>query len=174
MIIIIAQIIGYLAMLTSFLSFQMRTHRSIMLVQVITAILFAVHFLMLGKTTGCILNAAAIIRDIIFMYQDKSKFCAWRGWTVIFCIVMVVLGGVSWVTGDGFYAIFFTVAMVFNTISMSVHNPQNVRKIILIACPLAFTYDLLTKSQGGMVNEVLAACSAVIGLIRYRNKDTSK
>ncbi len=54
---IIGQGVGILAMLASVVSFQMRTHKSIMLVQILTAILFSAHFGLLGGETACVLNA---------------------------------------------------------------------------------------------------------------------
>ena len=167
----IGQGVGILAMLASVVSFQMRTHRSIMLVQILTAILFSVHFGLLGGETACVLNAVAVVRNVIFLFQNDSRFCSWRGWTVIFSGVMVLFGALSW---EGWVSIFFVVSMIFNTISLSMSNPQSVRRVILISSPLSLIYNILTLSIGGIINEVLAECSAIVGLIRYRNTDKQK
>ncbi len=164
---LIGQGVGILAMLASVVSFQMRTHKSIMIVQIVTAILFSVHFGLLGADTACVLNAVAVVRNFIFLFQNDSRFCAWRGWTVLFSGVMVLFGALSW---EGWVSILFIVSMIFNTISLSMSNPQNVRRVLLISSPLSLIYNVLTRSIGGIVNEILAECSAIVGLIRYRKK----
>lgn len=161
----IGQGVGILAMIASVMSFQMRTHKSIMIVQIITAILFSVHFGLLGGETACVLNAVAVVRNVIFLHQNDNRFCAWRGWTVIFCGVMALFGALSW---EGRISIIFIVSMIFNTVSLSMSDPQSVRRVILISSPLSLVYNILTGSIGGIINEILAECSAIVGLIRYR------
>jgi len=165
---IVAQVLGFMAMASSALTFQMRTYKRLMLMQMLTAVLFGVHFFMLDTTTGVLLNAVAIVRNSVFLNRDK-KFFSYNWWTVLFAVAMVVVavffGWEGWQSG------LFAAAMVCNTISFSMRKPQNVRKLILLCAPLALVYDIVSGSVGGICNEIMAMVSAVVGLIRYKNKE---
>ncbi len=161
---IAAQAVGILAMAASIASFQFSTQKKILIVQIITAILFAIHFGMLGAITGAGMNVAAIIRNIVFYHRDK-KFFSGKIWIVIFAFVNVIVGIISW---QGIISLLMIFGMVFNTISLSCTDPQKVRGVMLVASPMILLYSIFSKSIGGTVNEIFSEISMIIGVIRYR------
>ena len=54
----IAQIIGFIALIFAMVSYQMKTQKGIVLIQIVSCAFFAVHFLMLGAFTGGLTAAA--------------------------------------------------------------------------------------------------------------------
>ena len=70
---IIAQIIGIFGMLLSVLSYQQKGKARILTFQLLGSALFVVNFFMLGAFSGAILNLVAIIRALIFIYEDKIR-----------------------------------------------------------------------------------------------------
>ena len=162
-----AQIVGVCALISSTLSFQLKTRKQILIAQIITVVLFSVHFAMLGAVTGAAMNATSIVRNVIFYNRDK-KFFSGNIWVAIFIAVNVIAGIIFW---EDWTSLLCIAAMVVNTVSMSMKNPQHVRAVMLASSPFFLVYSVLTCSVGGTVNELIAEVSGIISLIRYRRKE---
>lgn len=164
---IIAQIIGFVAMILSVTSFQMKTKKQIIIMQCLTGIVFATHYFMLPDGTGlagAAVNLVAIVRNIVFYFNYKPIFRS-KLWVVLFGILM---GGSAIVSRPEPISIFMCIAMVFNTLSIAAEKPENVRKIILISSPFAFVYNIYVGSLGGIVNETLVEIITAITFCRER------
>lgn len=160
---ILTQIIGIAAMAASVYSFQLNKHKHIMIVQIIATALFGMQYYLLGAFTGAMLDAVGVVRDIVFYNKDK-KWASGNVWTVVFSLMMVVFGIVTY---QGVASIFMIVSMVFNTITFSFTKPKLVRRTILIASPFMLVYNILTGSIGGIINEIFAEISSVVGMFRH-------
>lgn len=73
MIDLIAQIAGYLAMATIFLSFQIKNPKGTVVVMGIATALFSLHFGLIGAVVGCTLNLLNVLRTIIIITTDRHK-----------------------------------------------------------------------------------------------------
>ncbi len=69
----IALIIGFIAMATVVLSFQVKDPRGTLWVMAAATGLFAIHFGLLGAVTGCILNVLNVLRNVVILYTDPQK-----------------------------------------------------------------------------------------------------
>ena len=70
---IVAQVVGIFAMLFNILSYQCKQQKGVIFMQLIGGLLFAVNFLLLGAAVGGILNIIAVLRAVLFMFEDKLK-----------------------------------------------------------------------------------------------------
>lgn len=169
---ILTQIIGIAAMIASVYSFQLNKHKHIMIVQIVATALFGIQYYLLGAFTGAMLDAVGVVRDIVFYNKDK-KWASSNIWTVVFALLMVAFGIITY---QGWVSIFMIISMVLNTITFSFIKPKLVRRTILIASPFMLVYNILTGSVGGIINEVFAEISSVVGMFRHdiKKKDVSK
>lgn len=159
----LAQFVGICAMLASVLSFQLSTRKKIIKAQIVTVILFSLHFLMLGAYTGAAMNTTSLVRNIVFLNKDK-RFFNGTIWIGIFVFVNIVTGVIFW---QNWISVFCIAGMIINTISLSLKDPQKVRKVMLISSPFVLLYSIFTFSIGGVINEVFSEISAIYALIRY-------
>ena len=162
-----AQLVGIAATVFSILSFQCSTRKKILIMQLITTILFCVHYLMLGAFTGATLNAVSIVRNIIFYNNDK-KFFSGKKWIVIFVLINIGAGALTW---QSWSSLLFIIGMVLNTISLSLTASQQVRWVMLMSSPFVLVYSFLTGSIGGVVNELCSEVSMITALVRYRKEN---
>lgn len=167
---IIIQVIGIAAMIGSVYSFQLNKHKHIMIAQIIATALFGIQYYLLGAFTGVALDAVGVIRDIVFYNKDK-KWASGNIWTVIFALMMVTVGIITY---QNYISLFMITAMVLNTISFSFTKSKMVRRTILIASPFLLVYNILTGSLGGIINEIFAEISSVIGMLRHDIKRNKK
>ena len=169
-LILIAQLIGLVAVTLSFITYQMKSNRGIMIMLSLATVLFCIHYSILGATTGLLLNAFSIVRNICFCFKDK-KLLSSKALPVILAAIMAFLSVFTW---EGYYSAFFVVGITLNTLAMGYFTPQGLRKSILLTSGLIFIYNALipgNPSVGGMINETVAIVSSFVGIIRYRKQN---
>ncbi len=160
--IIIGQAFSIVGMITGFVSFQMKTAKGILLFQIITAMVFAAHYFLIGAPTAIALNLLAVLQCICYYIRNKrnskSLFLP-----IFFSVVVLVTGILTW---DNWYSGLITLGVLVNAVAFSLSNPQTIRKLTLIKSPLCLGYNCCVWSTGGIVFEVAVLTSAIIGIIR--------
>lgn len=162
--VIVGQMMGLVAVILGFVSFQMRTQKQLLVVQTATTIAFCIHYYLIGATSGLMLNLLGIARNLAYYHKDKPLFSG-KKCPVFFTIVMGVVGLISW---QDYYSVFVVLGLVINTYCLSFANPQHIRCSILISSPLVLIYDAFVLSVGGVIYESVVIVSSIIGMIRYR------
>lgn len=164
----LAQAIGIVAMILSALSFQMSTKKKIIIMQTLTAIVFTLHYFMLGNAAAAaVVNLIAIVRNVVVYYKEKLPLGG-RFWVGFFCVVMAVA---AYLSNPVPISLLMSVGIIFNTLALATKKPVNTRKIILVSSPFMLAYNILVFSIGGIINEVLVEILTVITLIRESKKD---
>ncbi len=160
---IVAQIIGILALACAVISFQQKTHKFILVFQLIATALFVVHYALLGAYTGAILNGIAMLRSVVFINKDK----AWArniAWLIAFCVVSIGTGFLTW---DGSVISMLPVlGMLFTTVAFWIKNPKYVRMTAFPSSPLWLVYNIRCEAFGGAITEVINMISIIIAMIR--------
>ncbi len=166
---IAGQIISIVAVIVSFITYQMKSKRGIMVMLSVATGISCIAYALLGGTVALVLNLVSIVRNICYCNSDK-RILSSKAIPVVLALIMGVLSIFTW---EGAHSAFFVVGLMLNTLAMGYFNPQNLRKSILLTSSLILIYNLFIPSIGGTVNEVVAITSAVIGLIRYRKNNTA-
>jgi len=165
----IAQGLGLIAVIITFISFQASSQKRILMLQVISSTIFAIGYFILGEFTGAVINLIAVVRNILF-YNKGNKYIAKLGWGVpiILAVAMVIAEIFAW---TDWYSILFIVGLAVNTICFAVPDAQFMRKSILVTSPLVLVYNIFARSVPGVFNETIALVSSIIGIIRHvKNK----
>lgn len=164
---LVGQLFGGLAVVLGFVTYQVKSAKNIIWVQMATALVFCIHYVLIGAISACALNAVVVVRNLVYANRDKKIFSG-KAVPVIFALIMAIIGFISW---QNTYSLFVIAGQVINTIALSFKNPQNIRKSILISSPLVLIYDVFMCSTGGIIYESIVIISSVIGIIRYRRVD---
>ena len=165
----IAQAIGIVAVAVTFVSYQVKSRGKILFINGIATLLFAVHYLMLKAYPASIINFFGIIRNIVYGFSDRVPLFGKKPVPYLMGAIIVGLGLLSW---TGWESIIITVALMLNTVFMSLKNPQHLRMSLILTCTMVLVYNVIVMSYGGILNEIIAMASATIGLVRYRQKTT--
>ncbi len=168
MYMIIAQAIGIVAMVLSVTSFQMDTKKKIIILQLLTGVVFAIHYFMLPNGAGIaggVVNVLAIIRNLVLVKSNNNRY-----WIAFFCVVM---GMSAIISRPEPISVLMAIAMVFNTLAIAAKTPMGTRKNILISSPFALVYNLVILSIGGIANEALVEIITFITFLKERraNRD---
>lgn len=166
---IAGQIISIITVILSFITYQMKSKRGIMVMLSVATGISCIAYALLGGTVALVLNLVSIARNICYYNSDK-KILSSKAVPVVLALIMGVLSIFTW---EAAYSAFFVVGLILNTLAMGYFNPQNLRKSILLTSSLILIYNLFIPSIGGTINEVVAILSAMIGLIRYKKNNTA-
>ena len=158
----IAQIIGFIALIFAMVSYQMKTQKGIVLIQIVSCAFFAVHFLMLDAFTGALLNLIGAVRSVVFANKDK-KWGKSNWWIVVFSIISVVAIAFTW---EGYISLLPMAGMVLTSIAWGIEKASLVRLISFPSSPLWIIYNLSSRSTAGVLTEVFVMVSIITAMIR--------
>lgn len=174
---IIAQGIGILGMAINVLSFQQKKQRHLIVMQLFGALLFAIHYLLLGLAEGRILigsivNGIGVARAYVFSNKEKfgayNTFWVWlfSGLFVVSYILAFTVFGMEKTAANFIIEFLPIIGMVAATIGFGMKSAKNVRATALINSPSWLIYNIIRRSIGGTLCEVFTLASVVIGIVR--------
>ncbi|MBP9987929.1 MAG: YgjV family protein [Ruminococcus sp.] len=166
-IFIIAQIFGFAAMLTAFITYQLNRHKSIMFVLILVASLWCCHFLCLKEYTAVAMNFINVIRCFVYSKRDKK----WADKKFIPYLFVLLSGILTIITWKNLYSLLPFFGSVFAIFANWQTNPKTLKLLTIPVNICWFTYNLTCSSWAGMINEAITFLSIVISFIRYRIQD---
>ena len=177
---IVAQAIGIVAMLFKIFSFQQKTAKGAITMQLFCAALFSVNFFMLGATIGGMLNVLAVFRAIVF--ASKEKFRAdHKAWLVLFIFLYIASYVLTFTVFKKPFEITSAViellpviAMTADTISFRIGKAAAIRRWGLISSPGWLIYNISSLAVGAIICETISLVSIVIGIIRFDIKKSKE
>lgn len=169
----VAQAIGFLSLVLSLVSFQMKTRTQILIFQCMASLSCAVSLIMLGGIAGGILDVVAFSRTLVFSLADRYRWAKSRLWLPFYTVLIIAVGIITWdPTGIG--TLFAIAGTLFSTVALYQKRERLMRIISLFAGPCWIIYSLIYSSAFGVLNEIIAMTSLIIALIRLRNVDTGR
>ncbi len=169
MVDIITQAVGFCGAGMNFLSFQQNKRSRIIGFQIVAALLFILHYIMLGFTkgadayTGAALNFIGLTRSIVFINNDK-KWAKSPVWLGVFIVVSAVAGILTW---EDWYSFLPPMAMILTTVSYWMKSETKIRLITFPSSPCWLIFNIITGSVAGIVTECIVMSSLIIAIIRY-------
>lgn len=165
MLFILAQICGIIALILTVTAVQFKTKEKIVMCSVFANIVVAIQFFLLNAITGAVVSIINTIRCIIFYYYKKKDMKPSIIILLIFEIIAVVSGIMSW---QNIWSIIPIIVTVIYTYGLWQDNV----KVIRIATGIAgfgwAIYDIIVMAYVGAIQEASQLISAIIALFRNR------
>ncbi len=158
------QIMGWIAALMTFISYQCKEHKKLIVVQTLSSLSICVSYLLLNAWSGMLLNIICILRNFI-IYRKDIKIFSYSFWPYALAVLMGIMGILSW---QGAMSLLIIIALAVNTLFLYFPDIQNLRKSILVTSTMVLIYNVYYTVWGGVINELIAISSSVIGIYRYR------
>ena len=169
MVDVITQGVGFCGAALNFLSFQQNKRSRIIGFQIGAALLFILHYILLGITngadayTGAALNFIGLSRSVVFINNDKmwakSPF-----WLIFFIVVSAISGILTW---ESWYSFLPPLAMILTTVSYWMKDETKIRLITFPSSPCWLIFNIITGSVAGIVTECVVMSSLIIAIVRY-------
>lgn len=159
---IIAEIIGYTAVLGAFILFQQTDRKRLIFCKLILDFLWIVHFVMIGGYTTACTAFISIFRELVFVNCDKPFFKG-RIWLWIFIALYAVTPIFTW---RGICSIFPAMASMGATVSFWVKSVKTTKKIALLVAMGQLVYEIAVNSYAAITNELVTIASILISFFR--------
>lgn len=168
MIFILAQLCGIIALILTVISVQFKTKEKIVMCSVFANIVVAIQFFLLNAITGAIISIINTVRCLIFYYYKKKDMKPSLVVLVLFEIVAIVSGIISW---QNIWSLIPIIVTVVYTYGLWQDNVIVIRITTGIAGLGWSIYDIIVRAYVGAIQEISQFISAIISLIRNKNKN---
>lgn len=161
---LLGQILGIFSFIIFFISYQAKNSKKLLILQTVGTSTLVIHYFLIGADSGFALNIVCIVRNILY-YNKNKGFLACRFIPYLLALAVGFVGALSW---EGPISLIIIIALMVNTVCLSVSNTQFLRKSVVLTCSMLIVYNVCVKSYGGILNESISVISSLIGLYRYR------
>ncbi|MBE6706020.1 MAG: YgjV family protein [Ruminococcaceae bacterium] len=163
---IVIQIIGFIGMFLSIISFQSKSYQKIIWIRVASEFVFAVQYFLLGAYTGMATNLTSCVTNSIYRERIKRGKKT-LGFQIAFGILFAVIGILSW---HGPVSLLVIAAKILSTVANGNSNPKTLRIFNLIINPLWLIYDIIVFSLAGIFSDAFTIISIIIAMVRLDKK----
>ena len=161
----IGQAFGIIATVLCFVMPLFSKKKQILFATALVNVFFALNLLLINVIgTGLIMNCVAVAQTVVSFRHLKKETAVTNTENIVFFLLYVGLGALGF---RGWMDILPIIAAVFNMLAIFQPDEQKTRLLIFLNAGTYFTYYLLLGAAS-MFAELLAAVTAVIGMIRYR------
>jgi hypothetical protein len=173
---IITQAVGFIGLAMNFISYQQNANRRIVGFQILGALFWMIHFIMLGAVvegayTGAALNLIGLFRNVVFVCRPetpqedgKPHWASRKAWLYLFCLMYVIAGIVTY---DSPVSLIPSAAMIFGSIALYLIDPKKTRRFALACSAGWMTYNIFSFSIAGFTSEVFTITSIIIAMFKY-------
>lgn len=160
---IIAQIIGVLAILTFAISPHQKTKKRVLVWETISNIFYALQYLFLGAFSAAATNFIGIIKNLIFyQYTNKDKKIPLP--LLILYITIIIIAGIF--TFNNILSIIPIVLSILVAYGVWQNNLKVYRFIYLISTICWLIYNFIVGAYVGVIGNFIQLFSAIMAIIR--------
>ena len=159
---VIAQIIGFVALIVVVIGMQQRQYGRIVLCKIANAFCSSIHYVLLGGYTGAVINFASCFTNGAYWYRN-SRGKSTLPFQIAFGIMFVGLALLSW---QGYITLFAMSAKLISSVALGIKNPRIIRILNLISNPCWLVYNFYTGSISAVLTDSLVTTSVLIAIIR--------
>ena len=161
---ILAQTVGILAVALFLLSYQLKTRKNIIIVNLTSRILYIIQYLILGAIEGAVLDFSGFI--LSFFARHKDKELALRHFKKIMTVILLSLVILGVYLYENIFSIFAILGIMLEVVALWLTKEKNIRFLSLFAAPSWLVYNLNCRAYGSAVGNVLGIISMGFAMIR--------
>lgn len=160
---IATQVIGFVATALQIGSFQCKSSKRLIFMQLCGNSAFLLHMFMLGAYSGCVNLLISVIRN--FIISNRKPWAYWKGWPRLLIAANIAVTACTW---ESIFSVLPCVAVISLTIGGWSRNGKKIRLAnICVASPAWLIYDIYTGSYSGILTEFISLCSVGLSIFRY-------
>lgn len=173
MLLIISQIIGLSAVALYLLSYQLKKRKQIVFATCLSNALYVLQYLLLGAFSGAIMD---ILSAVASFFAGKKNAPGFKRYTKLIAILnlglITVAGLIIAVVQRDPIELLPIAGALFQAGGLWFEDEQTIRKFGLASAPFWLVYNFISQAYGAALDSVLAICSILIAIARYRKKKT--
>lgn len=144
------------------ISYQQKTHKNILVFQMVSGLLFTAHYVLIGAYTGAVMNLVGAFRSLVYSNRNK-KWASSVIWPVLFSIGFLISGILTW---ENVFSVLPLIAMLMSSIVLWIEQPKINRILSIPTSSCWLIYNIKTESIAGTATEIFVLASIIIGILR--------
>ena len=161
---ITAQILGIMAVITFLMSFQFKTRRNIIVVNLVSRLLYILQYIILGAFEGAILDFMGFVLSFFAKYKDSKIISKKLNFFVIISNIVLLI--VSLFLYENIFSLFAMCGIIFEVTALWLTKEKNIRILSLCAAPFWFTYNFANRAYGSCLGNILTLLSISVAMAR--------
>ena len=167
LIFIIAQVFGIISIILNIFIVQFKTKEKMLIGMIISNLVVAIQFFLLNAITGGIISLINVIRCIVFYMFKKGNKKPSLFVLLIFEVIVVVSGIVSWQNIWSLLPIIATATYTYGIWQDDVLKIKYISAIIVFEWSI---YDIIVRAYVGFIQGIIKVISSIIAVIRYKRR----
>ena len=167
---ILIRIFGIGGLILCIIPFQFKKHKNIVLCKMVSELMFAVQYFLMGAYTGALVDLVSGARNFLF-YKFVEKKKSTTPLIILFSLFVVFLVVMSW---DGLVSLLPMAAKVLTTVSYGMKKERLLRFITLPSCLCWITYNVTVGAWEAAIGDGLALISILIAIYNYDLRKKAK
>lgn len=160
---IIIQLIGFLALGCSLLSFQFKKHNRILLFRTASELIFALQYILLGAWTAAIMDGISVVRNMLYTSLVKKN----RSTTPVIVVFSIFVVATGLIALDGIISLLPIISKLLTTVSYGMKKEKWLRFITLPSCIFWIIYNGFVGSWAGILADSLTLVSLLIAIYKF-------
>lgn len=167
-----ANIFGTLGIASTILIYQQKTRKGLILSKLLSDVIWFLYYFSLSAYSGAAIAVIGMIRELVFINREK-KWAKHPIWLIFF---LALSFGCAIFTWKNIFSLLPCIASAVSVISFWIGNPKLSRFLSYPISACMFTYDLTCSPIAifGMINELFAVTSSIVGFFRHDKKKEAK
>ncbi len=166
---IVAQAVGLVAVCLFLLSYQMKTRRGIIAMNLSSRILYIVQYLLLGAISGAVLDILGSVASVVAEKRDTPFIKKHIRLVFVLVNISIIGTGVAIAIANRSWLDLLPIfGVLLHTGAFWLSRERVIRIVSLIGSPFWLTYNFASRAYGSAIGDLLTMGSIVIALIKYR------
>jgi hypothetical protein len=168
---LMAHILGISAVVTFLLSFQFKTRKNIILVNLISRTLYILQYIFLGAFEGAVLDFLGFLFSFTARYKERDFIT--KNLKAIMIITTIILFAIGMAMYENVYSLFAIAGIVCEVLALWLTKEKNIKILSMFAAPGWMVYNLANKAYGSVVGNILVIVSIAVAIFRLDYKKIS-
>ena len=162
---ILATVVGFCAVATFVLSYQMKSRRGILALNAGSRVLYVLQYILLGAFEGALLDVVAFLVSLVCAKSDSRFVKKHFHLTIILTNAAII--GFGLIVYQNVFSLLPIAGVLLHTGALWLDEETWIRRVSLLGSPFWFAYNVISHAYGACVGDILSAASIVTAMIRY-------
>ena len=161
---LIAQLIGFVALFFSVASFQAKSRKKIIVFQILSNTVWVIQFFMLGEYTALVTNFIGIIRNVIYAVKGKWKLADSKVVPICSIALFITSGIITYKTSFDILPVF---AMCISSITYFLNEERKIRYLSILVIVPWLIFSIHSGSIASIMSDSFNLISVLVAIARY-------
>ena len=162
--VILAQILGGIALVLVSIGYFLKSKAKFLLVQIVANLFYAGAFFVLNAYVGAILTTISTLRCVYIYYAEKLQWKHTFQFILVFILCYVLVTIIFWQTPFDFMPLLTSTMF---TIAFTIKDLQVMRYILIVPNVILVFYNILVGTYASALLDLLEVIVIVIAIIKF-------